>query len=176
MEICFDLLSRYFDPDSEMAKVNLIYELFTTQDLMRKVRILLTANIGALAASKAWTDLTNGEENITLLAYVALQVEARHPGTIPSELLESLSRKIENQSLTTQLFPPLDGEDIEHLDGIEALLNQETDLARLVAYHRVHQLLHQDSISAVDLENTRTAIAKDLQTFQELLEKGGEPR
>jgi len=77
MEICFDLLSSYFEPGSEIDRVNRIYELFTTRDLMRKAEILLQIAPGEFAASKAWTDLVNGENDITLLAYTALQVEAR---------------------------------------------------------------------------------------------------
>ena len=42
MQICFDLLSDYFEERAEMARVNLVYELFTTGDLMRKAEFLLT--------------------------------------------------------------------------------------------------------------------------------------
>ena len=41
--------------------------------------ILLTQPLGAFVLSKAWTDLMAEERDITLLAYTALQVEARRP-------------------------------------------------------------------------------------------------
>jgi len=55
MEICFDLLSSYFEEGAELTRVNLVYELFTTRDLMRKANILLTQPLGEMALSKAWT-------------------------------------------------------------------------------------------------------------------------
>jgi len=83
MEICFDLLSAYFDEDAEMTRVQIIYELFTTKNLMRKAEILLKEDLGDLAESKAWNDMMESEDDITLVAYTALQIEARKPGTIP---------------------------------------------------------------------------------------------
>ena len=77
MEVCFDLLSAYFDENAEMTKVEIIYELFTTRNLMRKAEILLKEDLGELAESKAWNDMMESEEDITLLAYTALQVEAK---------------------------------------------------------------------------------------------------
>jgi hypothetical protein len=98
MEICFDLLSSYFEQGAELARVNLVYELFTTPDLMRKAELLLTQPLGEMALSKAWTDLMAEDAapltDLTLLAYTALQVEARRPGTVPQELLASLSARL----------------------------------------------------------------------------------
>lgn len=54
-----------------------------------------TPNVNDLA------DLVAEEQDITLLAYTALQVEARRPGTIPQELLASLSGKVSTNKLST---------------------------------------------------------------------------
>jgi AAA domain (dynein-related subfamily) len=173
MEICFDLLSSYFDEDSEIAKVDLIYELFTTGDLMRKAEILLTEDLGELAASKAWTDLANGEDDITLLAYTALQVETRCPGTVPQELLENLSGKISGRQLSTECVPNLMGDSIEYIEEVEALLQRTSDLGRLVAYNRVQSLARNPRITPKDIENTRQLIRQDIDKFEKLISKGG---
>jgi len=175
MEICFDLLSSYFAKDSEMDKVNRIYELFTTDDLMRKAEILLRENLGELAASKAWTDMvSNGNRDITLLAYTALQVEARRPGTVPQELLESLSGKVSNDRLSSECIPALQGESVEYIEEIEALLDRDTDLGKLIAYNRVRKLAEKEQISPADIDETRGLIEQDIETFNTLIENGGD--
>ena len=79
MEICFDLLACYFEENAEIGRANLVYELFTAPELLRRAEILLTQPLGAFVLSKAWTDLMAEDRDITLLAYTALQVEARPP-------------------------------------------------------------------------------------------------
>jgi len=174
MEICFDLLSSYFEPGSEIDRVNRIYELFTTRDLMRKAEILLQTDLSEFAASKAWTDLVNGENDITLLAYTALQVEARRPGTVPRELLEGLSHRIGPDHLNSESLPRLEGDAIEYLEEVDALLEQDSDLARLVAYQRVYELIDGGSVSTAEIEKARCLIQQDVETFRALIEKGGE--
>ena len=169
MEICFDLLSSFFAEGSDMEKVNIIYELFTTKDLMRKAEILLTANLGEFAASKAWNDLINGEQDITLLAYTALQVEARRPGTVPRELLEGLSRKVSGEKLSSKCIPNLQGECIEFVEEVEELLDQQSDLAKIVAYSHVAKLARKQNLDLNDIEQTREANEKDLETFELLI-------
>jgi len=100
MEVCFDLLGAYFEEGAALSKVNRIYELFTTGDLMRRPELLLTADLGEMVVSKAWTDLFAEERDHTLLAYTALQVEARRPGTVPKELLASLSAAVDQARLS----------------------------------------------------------------------------
>jgi hypothetical protein len=170
MEICFDLLSSFFEKGSEIEKVNRIYELFTTGDMMRKAEILLTDNLGEFVHSKAWTDLVNDDRDITLLSYTALQVEARRPGTVPKELLESLSRKISPEMLSSACLPALEGESLEYIDEVEGLLDRETDLGRLVAYNRVRKLALNERIRPADIEDTQRLIDQDLATFRKLID------
>jgi len=174
MEVCFDLLSSYFDKGSEIDRVNRIYEVFTTDDLMRKAEILLKEDLGEFAASKAWTDLINDHQDITLLAYTALQVEARRPGTVPQELLEGLSGKISASQLASDCIPNLKGESIEYIEEVESLLEQDTDLGKLVAYKRVGKLAEKERISGADIEETARLIEQDIETFKKLIEDGGE--
>jgi len=168
MEICFNLLSSYFEKDSEIAKVNLIYELFTTDDLMRKAQILIKEKLGDFVNSKAWTDLINSDNDISLLAYVALQVESKKPGIIPKELLESLSKKISGNNLSSECIPKIKDEAIEYIDEIEALLKRQSDLDLLVAYNRVRQIAKQDKITTADIHLAGMQIDQDIQAFSSL--------
>lgn len=168
MEICFDLLSSYFDQNSEIARVNLIYELFTTNNLMRKAEILLTANLGEFVNCKAWNDLLKSQSDITLLAYTALQVEAHKPGTVPQELLMGLSSRIDSNNLSTESIPALTGESVEYIEEVEELLEGNGDLQRLIAYHHVQELAH-NRITPGHIAHTRKAIESDIQTFQDLI-------
>jgi hypothetical protein len=169
MEVCFDLLSRYFEEGAELNTVNLIYELFTTPDLMRKADLLLTQNLGEFALSKAWTDLMAEDRDITLLAYTALQVEARRPGTVPQELLASLSAKVTPNTLSTGFVPRLEGDEIEYIEEIERLLKRDTDLAKLIAYQRVGHLVASRNVNPRTIRETGRAIEEDLETFERLL-------
>jgi ATPase family associated with various cellular activities (AAA) len=169
MEICFDLLSNYFDEDSDIARTNLVYELFTTRDLMRKAEILLKEDMGDLVESKAWNDLMESGGDITILAYVALLVEAKRPGTIPSEVIEALSRKIHPQNLSTRCIKELRDESIEFIEEIEALLERETDLERVIAYNRVRELALGNDISPSRIKDTETKIKNDLNRFNQVM-------
>ncbi|MFC1601262.1 AAA family ATPase [Candidatus Sumerlaeota bacterium] len=172
MDICFELLSAYFDENSEIALVNKVYELFTTPDLMRRAEILLHDGLNDFAKSKAWNDLVKEDRDITLLAYTALQVEARRPGSVPKELLESLSGEIENCQLSTICIPDLHDEAIEYIEEVEALLEQDSDLAKLVAYNHVQRLADQPVITPNDIKETERLIQQDMLAFEHLLGGG----
>ncbi len=167
MEICFDLLCAYFDENAEITKVQITYELFTTKNLMRKAEILLKEDLGELAESKAWNDMMESEEDITLLAYTALQVEAKKPGTIPKEVIEALSRKIDPDKLSTKSIPKLRGESVEHIEEVEKLLDRDSDLARLIAHNRVARLV-EGSVTPESIRRTDEEIEKDIRVFEEL--------
>ena len=173
IEICFDLLSSYFAENSEIEKVNRIYELFTTSDLMRKAEILLTDNLGDMAESKAWTDLVNSDRDISLLAYTALQIETRQPGTIPQELIENLSKKIDASRLSTTAIPALQGESIEYIEEIEHLLDWDTELGKLVAFNHVTKLAGHERVTLSDIDSTRRTIDADIEVFGQLIGQGG---
>ena len=170
MEICFDLLSSYFEEGAELTRVNLIYELFTTPDLMRKAELLLTQPLGEMALSKAWTDLMAEDRDLTLLAYTALQVEARRPGTVPQELLASLSAKIAQGQFSTKCIARLEGDAVEYIDEVEQLLAQDTDLGKLVAYHRVSELVDTANVNPRTIKVIGDAIREDIRIFEALLE------
>ncbi|NUM53467.1 MAG: MoxR family ATPase [Candidatus Hydrogenedentes bacterium] len=169
MEVCFDLLSHYFADGAELNAVNLIYELFTTSDLMRKVELLLAHDLGGFALSKAWTDLMAEDRDISLLAYTALQVEARRPGTVPQELLASLCAKVSPETLSTACVPRLEDDAIEYIEEVERLLDRDSDLSKLIAYQRVRKLIDSQNVNPKTIRETGRAIEEDLETFERLL-------
>ena len=170
MEVCFDLLSSYFEEGAELTRVNLIYELFTTPDLMRRAELLLTGDLGEMALSKAWTDLMAEDRDITLLAYTALQVEARRPGAVPQELLASLSGRVSPENLSTKCISRLENDAVEYIDEIEELLRQETDLSKLVAYQHVSRLVESGRVNPESLTSTAQTIQEDIRKFEALLD------
>lgn len=170
MDICFDLLSSYFEKGAELTRVNMIYELFTTPALMRKAELLLTQPLGELALSKAWTDLMAEERDLTLLAYTALQVDARRPGTVPQELLASLSGKLSPGQLSAKCISHLEGEAVEYISEIEALLEQPTDLGKLVAFHQVSELVSKGKVNSQTIKAIGDAIHQDIRIFEALLD------
>lgn len=170
VEICLDLLADYFREGSDLARTETIYRLFTCSDVLEKARILLKENLSDLAKSKAWNDLADGEQDISVLAYVALQVEAHRPGTVPVELLEKLAGRITSGSLCSTSIPLLKGEAIEHLDDVNRLLDQTTDMEQMIAFHRVRELTDRGAISNAGLQRVRKSIRADMQEFRKLVQ------
>ena len=152
--------------------MNKIYELFTIEDLMRRAEILIKGGLNDFAKSKAWNDLVEGDEDISLLAYTALQGEARRPGTVPLELLESLSGKISSDRLSSNCIPNLWGDSVEYIEEVEALLDQDTDLAQLVAYSYVRKLTTKPKVTPANIEETCRQIAEGIETFKQLIDGG----
>lgn len=155
-----------------------MYELFTTRDILRKAELLLTHDLGEFALSKAWTDLMKEDRDLTLLAYTALQVEVHRQGTVPQELLASLSAKIDPGKLSTGCIDALAGRDVEYIEEVETLLQQDTDLSKLIAYQRVSELVEAEHLTSGKIELCARAIQDDLNRFDALVHgahaKGGQ--
>jgi len=172
IEICFDLLKSYFENTGHNERVELIYELFTTKDLIRKTEILLTEDLGDLAESKAWHDMMERECDVTLFAYTALQVEALRQGTIPQELIENLSKKIDTSQLSSKCISPLEEQSIEQVEGIEEILRRDTDMWKLLAIQRVKKLAIKKDIAPEDVNVTSRLIEDDIKIFNRLITEG----
>lgn len=172
VEICFDLLKDCLSGTGDSDRVERIYELFTTDDLLRKTRLLITENLGEMAASKAWHDLLNNGHDVTLFAYTALQVEAHRPGTVPQELLESLSTHVNPETLGTGCLPQLQDANIELAATVEQLLKRETDMGKLLALQHVKKLSGRNAITEEDITETDRCIRHDIETFNQLIAEG----
>ncbi|VGO13674.1 hypothetical protein PDESU_02231 [Pontiella desulfatans] len=172
VEVCLDLLADYFSEGGNFQRVETVYRLFTTTDLFEKAEILLGENLSEMVKLKAWNDLCDTSESITPLAYIALRVEANHPGKIPSELLEKVGGQIDLQNLETDSIPGLRGQHIELLESVEALLDQPDDLRRMIAYQEVRGLVMWPRLDAVDISKTAERIKSTAARIESLLGKG----
>ena len=112
------------------------------------------------------------ERDVTLFAYTALQVEALRPGTIPQELIESLSKKVDTAQLSPDCICPLEDKSIEQVEGVEGLLKQDTDMGKLLAIQRVKKLALKKDITPDDVIETKRLIEDDIKTFNRLLMEG----
>jgi hypothetical protein len=107
-------------------------------------------------------------EDFTLFAYTVLQVEARRPGTIPAEVVEALGRLVNAERLSTAFLPDVTGESVEHIEELEQLLEQDTDVAKAIAYARVAELIENDRFGPEDIEAARTRIEADISAVARL--------
>ena len=170
LELCFDLLSDFLEPGSELSRLDAIYELCTTRDLRRKVELLLEADLGELARCRGWQSIAGDDGDVTTLAYIALLVEARHPGRIPTEILSGLCERVAPARLATQTLPPLVGEDVEYLDEIESLVRGAgTELETAVALDHVRKLIEAGDVSRERIVETEEAIAIDLAWLESVM-------
>ena len=170
VEVCFDLLADYFQVSADIQRVETIYRLFTSEDLLVKTHILLEEDLSEMAKFKAWNDLSQGGADITALAYISLQVEARRPGTIPAELLERLSQCVNSTHLHSRDVGRLKGADVEVVEQVETLFEQADDLGKILAYIEVSNLLAGSGIKIEDIERLRNRIATERASFLKLLE------
>ena len=166
IETVFDLLSEYFTEDSDIGKINMIYELFTTQDILRKVEILLKSDLNEMVKTKAWNELIKSSEDITPLSYVAMQVEAKHPGTIPSEMIDHLGGRIRPENLVSNSIKSLKNESIEYIDELEELLDQPDDLGKMIAIYHAKKAAHEDEFNIKELIKT---VKSDIKTLNALI-------
>jgi MoxR-like ATPase len=169
VEICLDLLADYFRDGAGLRRIETIYRLFTCRDLLEKARILIKEDLTDLAKSKAWNDLADSQEDVSILAYVALQVEARRPGTIPNELLEKLSGRVTPASLDTSAIPPLQNDSVEFIEDVEALLKQPGDLETMIAYQRIREMTGKGKVDREDIATLKQQILADAAELQQML-------
>jgi len=123
-----------------------------------------------MVRTKAWNDLVKGGLDITSLAYVALQVEARRPGTIPSEMIDHVAGKVSLSELSSACLGSIEGESIEHIDKLEGLLDQPGDIETLLAIARVREATADGKTDPDRIAVVKKAIEKDIETFRELME------
>jgi hypothetical protein len=169
VEVCLDLLADYFRDGADLSRVETIYRLFTCRDPLEKARILLKENLSELAKTKAWNDLADGQEDVSILVYVALQVEAHRPGTIPNEMLEKLSERVSLGSLGSESIPLLKSDAVELTEEVEALFNQPTDLAKMIALQRLRQMTEKGKVDRAEIEGVKQQITADAAELGDLL-------
>ncbi len=85
--------------------------------------------------------------------------------------MENLSRKIDTKQLSPDCLGNLHEKSIEHVEAVEALLHQKSDMGKLLAIQRVKDLANNKDIKQEDIDHTRTLIEKDIETFHRLTQE-----
>jgi len=137
---------------------------------VRKAEILIKENLGEMPRTKAWNDLVKSETDLTALAYVALQVEARRPGTIPAEMIDHVGGRVSLGKLSSSCLGSLGGESNEYIDDLEKLLEQPGEIETLLAISRLRRVV-DGPVTPEIIEALREEIEKDIETFRALMEE-----
>jgi hypothetical protein len=134
IETTFRLLEGYFSNKYDIKLLDVIYELFTTKDLLRKAKILFTEPIGEFAKAKAWKDVIESGDNVSksLIAYVALTIEACKPGTLPREFIKQMTDIINFELLTKISIKNIDESVYDFRSDILALFNEKNLLKKAI--------------------------------------------
>ena len=123
-----------------------------------------------MVLSKAWTDLMAENDDMTLLAYTALQIETERPGTVPQELLTSLSTKINGEWFNGDILPALADDAVDYVEDVEAIADQSTDLGKLVAYCRIKQLVDEGQVNPNTVKEVKQRIETEISDLRQLTE------
>jgi len=164
IETVFELLSEYFKEDCDIERINLIYELFTTEDMTRRVEILLQSNLNEMIKTKAWNDLINNSDDISPVAYAAMKVEVDNPGTIPKEMIDHLCDKIKMNDLLSGTLQSLHDMNIDHIEDLESLISQPDELSTMVAINTIRQY-NRDTI---DIPQIKKQISQQISQLARL--------
>lgn len=99
VENVFSQLSDFFTDDGDVAKLEVVYKLLVSPCIYEKVEILLTSDLNDLTQVSAWSEVCNNTSfDMSILAMVALQIEVQHPGTIPANVIDQLTKRMSSQA------------------------------------------------------------------------------
>jgi hypothetical protein len=148
IERTFRNLQSYLDEERDPHRLDLLYELTATRDITRKVEILLTEAeiLGSQNKMSGWTRVMRQDGlDISVLALVALQVEAMHNGTLPPNVVDQLGQKL-NSNLVIPTIHPLTQVQMPFADRLCAIIDeyeedQEHMPLRLMAVASVNEWL-----------------------------------
>ena len=139
----FDQLHDFFD-SKDLRMVNLNYELMVSSDPIRKAEILVNEDIEKIAKNSAWTRiLEETSVDISILCMLALNIEASNQGTIPQNILDQMTKKIDYKSFNV-LTPTLIGQSIEYYDKVASLIDQaENKIEKIVICNEINKKLNE---------------------------------
>jgi hypothetical protein len=152
IERTFRNLQSYLEESRDPYKLDLLYELTATRDITRKVEILLTESelLGTQNKNSGWTRVLREDGlDISVLALVALQVEAYHNGTLPANVIDQLGKKL-NGDLVIPTIHPLKQHQMPFADRLCNIIDkfeqdQEQMPLRLMAVATVNEWLENTS-------------------------------
>lgn len=133
---CFDMLKSYFDKKHDINMTNLIFELFTTSDLLRKIEILVKNKLPDVVQTKAWESLIKSEDS-AVIAFLSIHIEAIKPGTIPQELLSSLAAEFKDVKLNGSFTLEISGEEVDAAEHISKMIDTLSNVNKMIIMDRL---------------------------------------
>lgn len=151
IESTFRLLEAYFTNKYDIKMLDIIYELFTTRDLLRKAKILFTEPIGEFAKAKAWNDVISSTDTVSksLIAYVALTIESCKPGTLPREFIKQMTDMINFDALTKISIKNISEDVYDFRDDIVKLFDEKNLLKKAIMVVKFNQNNKQMTIASM---------------------------
>ena len=134
IESTFRLLEAYFTNKFDIKMLDIIYELFTTRDILRKAKILFTEPVGEFAKAKAWNEIITSGDAVSksLIAYVALTIESCKPNTLPREFIKQMTDIINFDALTQIKINNIDESVYSFRDDIIKLFDEKNLLKKAI--------------------------------------------
>jgi MoxR-like ATPase len=139
LESTLGALMGYLGESKDVQTLEIQYELLTTTNPFRKAEILLKFRdrLDRVIQSAGWRRITESRGfNASLVAFVATQVEMTKPGTVPSDVLDGLTKLMNSGEIVPRSFP-IPPHLQEYEKDLAFLLEQKTELEKLVAAHQV---------------------------------------
>jgi len=159
IEKVFRNLQPYLEEERDPYKLDILFELLATRDITRKVEILLNEEcLGTQNKNSGWTRVLNQEGlDISVLALVALQIEAHREGTLPPNVVDQLTKKLDESLVTPEIHPIQDNQ-MKYADRLAALVgkyskNNDEMPQRLMAIAIVNEWLEKTADAGMNAIN-----------------------
>jgi hypothetical protein len=134
-------LMGYLGESKDVQMLEVQFELLTSTDPFRKAELLLKFRdrFDRVIQSAAWRKITESRGfNASLVAFIANQIEMVKPGTIPGDVLDGLTKLMNSGEIVPRSFP-VPPHLQEHEKDLVELMNQKTEMQKLVAAHHVSE-------------------------------------
>jgi hypothetical protein len=164
---CFNFLESYFEESSNMEMINKIYELFTVNDLVRKLEIIIENknNLSDLIKYKIWNKLIDNDEDNSHMLYVAMVLETIDKNLIPIELIDPLSKQINLKNINEidDYFTPI-------IDILSDALYKTNNLELLISKYHVLKFMESKSVNREEAKQIEEKIQYDLKRINNLFD------
>jgi len=151
----FRALENFWAEQKDERLFKLVVELTSSNDLTRRVKILLTENIDELTKNSEWTRVCSEDHSLDLsvLSFLSAMIESKHPGSIPANVLSQLSQHVDEEVLNPKITP-LREQHMEYADrltkAIERYKGEDQLPHRLMAIARVNTFIQETSEADTD--------------------------
>ena len=144
----FRTLEGEFDAEKDERMFKLIVRLQTSNNLVERVRILLKEPLDDMIKNSDWTDICGQETGLdmSVLSLLAQMIEAKHPNTVPRNVLSQLAAHVDDAVLHP-VISPLQDMHVEHADSLTEIVSryegEENTPQRLMAIAKVNMFIRE---------------------------------